>query len=356
MCALYTLSVLRKVHKAFAIDEIKKFFEFNSLKDSLEEKKKLELQCEEALEYFDEIFEKKLKSENFHHREPKVLASVNSAYYSCQASEASDRIYQQTSLDRLELEINQIAFGAIALLIEWGRLLSDAKFLLLLDKKIDAQSVCKKITHNPLLSRLSASEKYHQALEKYSVDWSKEKLQAEDSLISALPFLEKNLDASDAEFLTKVVKKNIFNESGALDLFMKKSLAWSQINFLIQNILKNFFGAAISAAPTADEPLGGQGALFSISPEGKDFFRRLMKETMDNEGEIEKLLGKNLENWDLGRVVPLDRIIAQLGICEMKFFPEIPRAVSINEYIEIAKEYGSEQSGKFINGVLNAVP
>ena len=89
--------------------------------------------------------------------------------------------------------------------------------------------------------------------------------------------------------------------------------------------------------------------------ERTSFFRKLIKESIENEMEIDSLLRNILEKWDLNRVALLDKIIAHLGVCEIKFFSEIPKPVSINEYIEIAKEYGSEQSGKFINGVLNAV-
>ncbi|MCK7526701.1 MAG: transcription antitermination protein NusB [Ignavibacteriales bacterium] len=51
----------------------------------------------------------------------------------------------------------------------------------------------------------------------------------------------------------------------------------------------------------------------------------------------------------------LDRILLRMGICEIPFFPDIPPKVSINESIEIAKDYSTSSSGKFINGILDAI-
>lgn len=60
-----------------------------------------------------------------------------------------------------------------------------------------------------------------------------------------------------------------------------------------------------------------------------------------------------LKNWDTDRVAAIDIILLKMGICEFLYFPTIPTKVTINEYIEIAKNYSTPQSGQFINGVLD---
>jgi N utilization substance protein B len=67
------------------------------------------------------------------------------------------------------------------------------------------------------------------------------------------------------------------------------------------------------------------------------------------------ILKPKLNNWDMVRIALLDMIIMGLGVCEFLFFETIPVKVTINEYIDIAKEYSTPQSGQFVNGILDAI-
>jgi len=71
--------------------------------------------------------------------------------------------------------------------------------------------------------------------------------------------------------------------------------------------------------------------------------------------EMELLITQKLEKWDLKRVALIDRILILMGLYELLQFPEIPIKVSINEYIEIAKNFSTEKSSQFVNGVLDAI-
>lgn len=68
----------------------------------------------------------------------------------------------------------------------------------------------------------------------------------------------------------------------------------------------------------------------------------------------EYILGK-VVNWELERMAFIDRIVMRMAIAEMLYFPDIPPKVSINEAIDISKEYCTRNSGKFVNGILDAV-
>jgi transcription antitermination protein NusB len=68
-----------------------------------------------------------------------------------------------------------------------------------------------------------------------------------------------------------------------------------------------------------------------------------------------EIISPNLLNWDPERVAMLDFIILQLGVCEMLYFESIPLKVTINEYIDIAKTYSGQQSGQFVNGILDSI-
>ncbi len=85
------------------------------------------------------------------------------------------------------------------------------------------------------------------------------------------------------------------------------------------------------------------------------FARDLAREVSLHREEINVLITDKLQRWDFARVALIDRLLIQMGITELMYFPEIPPKATINELIEIAKDYSTEESGKFINGLLHSV-
>ena len=68
-----------------------------------------------------------------------------------------------------------------------------------------------------------------------------------------------------------------------------------------------------------------------------------------------ELIKPKLKNWDAERIASLDMILMQMGVCEFLYFETIPPKVTINEYIDLAKEYSTAQSGHFVNGILDNI-
>ena len=85
----------------------------------------------------------------------------------------------------------------------------------------------------------------------------------------------------------------------------------------------------------------------------KDFVRDLFRKTVLNEGAFAKEYMDKTPNWDTERIAELDTIILKMAICEFLRFPSIPVKVTINEYLELAKEYSTPKSSIFINGILD---
>lgn len=85
------------------------------------------------------------------------------------------------------------------------------------------------------------------------------------------------------------------------------------------------------------------------------FLKELIEGTIIYTKEIKNILEINAPEWPLEKINPIDRAILFLGIYEVLFQKEVPPVVAIDEAIELAKKYGNESSGKFINGVLNTV-
>ncbi len=87
----------------------------------------------------------------------------------------------------------------------------------------------------------------------------------------------------------------------------------------------------------------------------KEFAKKLFLVTMDLSDEADALVSRHTQNWDLERMAWIDRLLLRMAISEMLHFEDIPPKVSINEAIEVAKRYSTAKSGKFINGILDAV-
>jgi N utilization substance protein B len=88
-----------------------------------------------------------------------------------------------------------------------------------------------------------------------------------------------------------------------------------------------------------------------------DFIYRLTKNLIDNFDEINNIIEKTAPEWPIDQISLTDRNILRLGLAELMFAPknEVPPKVAINEAIELAKNFGTESSSKFINGVLGTV-
>ena len=87
--------------------------------------------------------------------------------------------------------------------------------------------------------------------------------------------------------------------------------------------------------------------------EDKEFVSNLFRKTVLNEVELAKEYIDKTPNWDTERIAEIDTIILKMAICEFLKFPSIPVKVTINEYLEIAKEYSTPKSSIFINGILD---
>ena len=81
----------------------------------------------------------------------------------------------------------------------------------------------------------------------------------------------------------------------------------------------------------------------------------MFKKVIENFESINKEIQKRVLNWDIERIALIDRIIINMSIVEFKYFPEVPSVVTLNEYMEISKEYSTPKSSQFINGVLDSI-
>ncbi len=84
------------------------------------------------------------------------------------------------------------------------------------------------------------------------------------------------------------------------------------------------------------------------------FARSLFLRTLDRRADADEIISQHTNNWELSRIALLDRLVLHMAICEFLDFEDIPPKVTINESIEVAKAFSTDNSGQFINGVLDS--
>ena len=94
---------------------------------------------------------------------------------------------------------------------------------------------------------------------------------------------------------------------------------------------------------------------FGMPRESVEFSTQLIKGTLDHIKEIDVLIKDCSEHWSLERMSTVDKNILRIAVCEFLYCDDIPPKVTLNEAIDIGKSYGSDNSGSFINGILDAM-
>ncbi len=176
-----------------------------------------------------------------------------------------------------------------------------------------------------LLDRVKTSKAYNRYLRIPEPDFKADKLFALDAY--------KNVIAPDR-------KLHAFLENREINWADDIAIA----NTMVMKTLDSF-----EPGDTADKQIM---PLFK-SDDDREFGRELLLRTFQNRDELSDIIAGKVKNWDFNRLSQVDKILLMMGLAEMLYFPSIPPTVSINEYVEIAKEFSTPKSNKFINGILD---
>jgi len=152
----------------------------------------------------------------------------------------------------------------------------------------------------------------------------------------------------DRNFILDIYKQIIAPNDKLYDYYEDKKISWVDDVPLVNTALLSFLK---KTKASSDENL----TLPKLVKDHEDleFAQDLFRKAKLHEDKFEAELEGKTPNWDKERIAILDNLIIQLGICEFQKFPSIPVKVTINEYLEIAKEYSTPKSSVFINGILD---
>ncbi len=94
---------------------------------------------------------------------------------------------------------------------------------------------------------------------------------------------------------------------------------------------------------------------FVSDEEARDFCERLVRGAVERRDEINRLIESQAEHWKMSRMTRIDRNILRLAVYELLYCEDIPPKVTMNEAVDIGKKFGTEESGAFINGILDGI-
>lgn len=216
----------------------------------------------------------------------------------------------------------------------------------------DDLNVSTKIAGNEflwdVLHNQTFTEKVKEAkLEQYIDDeWVKKLYQQ----LGQQPEYKKYITAKEREtarekgILQLIWEKLIWENEALQEHFTEELPGWEDDKEMAGMLMENFFKSNSKI-----------NFLNLISGEKREYAHNLMHSVLEKEEYCMSLVQPKLINWDAERVALIDLLLLRMGVCEMLYFPTIPTKVTINEYIEIAKQYSTPQSGQFVNGVLDNI-
>jgi len=129
----------------------------------------------------------------------------------------------------------------------------------------------------------------------------------------------------------------------------------------LQAALEHFWESQRAAAIAEEKSVATWGQPVDLPPPTADeaavrlFAEPLIRGTLEHRDELDEIIKRHAKNWELHRIAAVDRNILRLAIYEMLHREDIPPVVSINEAVDIAKKFSTQDSGKFVNGILDKV-
>lgn len=216
-----------------------------------------------------------------------------------------------------------------------------------------------KLNSNTFIESLRMNREYVEKVKKYKVAWNFDP-EIVRSIYTQLSSSEVYLEylASDDRSISyeKDIVKHIFRriilKSPDIEqAFEERFINWSVDKEVLQAMIAKTFKNFASENPT-------QNKLSNLTPnwaEDRDFVVDLLHRAIRSGSEFSTLIAEKTKNWESERIALMDNLLMQMALVELVHFPTIPVKVTMNEYIELAKEYSTAKSSTFINGILDKI-
>ncbi len=286
---------------------------------------------------------------NRRHLRIKVL-QVLYAYF--QSNENDFKVIEKELMNSIE-RIYDIYLYVLLALEE----LKDIEEQKIAENKLKARTINERFAQNKVLAFITENKELREASEKNKVNWIgdehremfKKIMQQirESELYFNYMQSETNTFEEDKNFLITLFKTEIANSTLIYNFFEEKSIHWlDDIDLACGIALKTIKQTTEDGAITIHP-------LFKDPEDEIPFVKTLLRKTIANDQENVLLIDELTKNWELERIAKMDIILMKMAITELQEFNNIPKKVTLNEYIEISKFYSTPKSSGFINGILD---
>ncbi len=217
----------------------------------------------------------------------------------------------------------------------------------------------QKLLHNKFIVTLQKNPDFQAAVNKYQINWNSEpdflktiynKLKSTPEYAAYLADPDESLESSK-EIIKFIFRKIILKSLNIIQAFEDKFINWSVDKEVMQGMvaktIKNF---------TSEDPFKNKLTPISADwDEDSKFVQDLFAYTLRNNEAYQKMIAERTKNWESERIALMDTILMKMAICELLNFPSIPVKVTINEYLDLSKDYSTPKSNSFINGILDKI-
>lgn len=222
-------------------------------------------------------------------------------------------------------------------------------------------SLLQKWAENKFVERLNEGFEYKQIVNRMKIDWSnhfdvfRKILNSFKTSRQFLDYIAQDKTTFEGDRnIALVAFKHLMNDSTLRDIIFERDLLWeddfdqvAQYVFMLMKELNEDSTNEATPCPLVFERRNEKDV------NDYNFARQLISDTYKNIDNIEPMIRKHLQNWELERVAMMDILLINMAVTEFTCCPSIPERVTVDEYIELSKEFSTEKSKLFINGILD---
>ncbi len=221
-----------------------------------------------------------------------------------------------------------------------------------------------RLVNNRLAAQLQENIDYKIWTEKLKINWSSSRdifrklFNKIKQTSDYSDYMNKNVDSyeNDKAFLIDIFKNYLCEDEAIVSYFEEYSIFWAD-DFYNAAGLIFYFLKAYTSQDSKDKPFPTlfESHKTADAENDAEFVTILFRKSILQQEFLEELIQSNATNWEYERVAFIDNILLKMAIVELMEFSQIPIKVTLNEYIEIAKDFSTEKSNVFINGILDSI-
>jgi transcription antitermination protein NusB len=347
MQSLFALQQCKEAAYELCRDKIAQSFQPDLNSMEVQDKPLLDQQKKVAVKEFEKAFAAGEKS--ISHSDDRIEKAVNEGlkFYQSQVKKDTD-FFRKNLVSEVE-KIYDHYIGTLSLMVNFADL-----------AEADKKASHKNFLNNNWVRGLRSSEQLKKESLRLGRHWQNKADQVrswfKDVVRQDNEYLEyldrKNPSAEDQrKLVSHLFKKVILGKTVINDFYEEEVLRWAEdkdiVKALVEKTVKSY------------EPDNGKElSLHSLSlnwEEDEEFIETLFGTAINLKDKHRELIASNTRNWEVERLPLTDRVILEMAIAELISFPNIPVKVTINEYIELAKNYSTPKSRQFINGILDVI-